>query len=97
MGCPAYQLDSLAGARVRASCAAPQRTEERRDGLPECDVSRWSSRPPRRPEGHECRAHLARLCGDAPVAQHEIEAARRLYAEMGARAQAERLARELSV
>jgi len=44
------------------------------------------------PEVHECRGHVARLRGDAPAAQREIEEARRLYAEMGAIAQAERLA-----
>ena len=48
------------------------------------------------PEVHECRAHLARLRGDAPAAQREIEDARRLYAAMGATAQVERLAKELS-
>ena len=47
------------------------------------------------PELHECRAHLARLRGDALAAQREVEEARRLYADMGATAQAERLAREL--
>jgi hypothetical protein len=47
------------------------------------------------PEVHECRAHLARLRGDAPTAQRDIEVARRLYAEMGAVAQAERLAEEI--
>jgi tetratricopeptide (TPR) repeat protein len=46
------------------------------------------------PEVHECRAHLARLHGDAPAAQHEIDAARRLYAEMGVTAEVERLAKE---
>jgi adenylate cyclase len=46
------------------------------------------------PEVHECRAHLARLRGDIPAAKREIEAARRLYAEMGATAQVERLAAE---
>ena len=48
------------------------------------------------PEVHECRAHVARLRGDAPAAQREIETARRLYAEMGATAQVERLAKEAS-
>ncbi len=48
------------------------------------------------PEVHECRARLARLRGDAPAAQREIEDARRLYAAMGAPAQVERLAKELS-
>ena len=47
------------------------------------------------PEVHECRAHLAQLRGDAPAAQREIEEARRLYAEMGATAQVERLAKEM--
>ena len=47
------------------------------------------------PEVHECRAHLARLRGDALAARREIEAARRLYAEMGATAQVQRLAKEL--
>jgi hypothetical protein len=46
------------------------------------------------PEVHECRARLAQLCGDAPTARQEIEAARRLYAEMGATAQVERLFEE---
>ncbi len=44
------------------------------------------------PEVHECRAHLARLRGDTPTAERELAAARRLYAEMGATAPAERLA-----
>jgi hypothetical protein len=44
---------------------------------------------------HECRAHLARLLGDAPAAQRELDAARRLYAEMGATGQVERLAKEM--
>ena len=48
-----------------------------------------------RPEVHECRAYLARLRGDAPVVRHELDAARRLYAEMGATAQVERLAKEM--
>jgi multidrug resistance efflux pump len=43
------------------------------------------------PEVHECRAHVARLRGDAPAARREVEGARRLYAEMGATAQVERL------
>ena len=47
------------------------------------------------PEVHECRAHLARLRGDASGAQREFEAAQRLYAEMGAPAQVERLAKEM--
>jgi hypothetical protein len=48
------------------------------------------------PEVHECHAHLARLRGDAPAAHREFEAARRLYAEMGATAQVERLAKEMA-
>jgi tetratricopeptide (TPR) repeat protein len=48
------------------------------------------------PEMHECRAHLARLRGDTLVALRELEEARRLYVKMGASAQAERLAKELS-
>jgi len=47
------------------------------------------------PEVHECRAHLALLRGDAHSSQREIDAARRLYAEMGATAQVERLARAI--
>ena len=47
------------------------------------------------PEVHECRAHLARLRGQAPAARRELEEARRLYAEMGATAQVERLAKGL--
>jgi hypothetical protein len=47
------------------------------------------------PEVHECRAHLARLRGDPPAARYELDAARRLYAEMGATAQAERLAKKM--
>jgi ATP/maltotriose-dependent transcriptional regulator MalT len=43
------------------------------------------------PEVHECRAQLARLRGDAAAAEREIEEARRLYAEMGATVQVERL------
>ena len=46
-------------------------------------------------ELHECRGRLAQLRGDAPAARREFEAARRLYAEMGATAQAERLAKEM--
>ncbi|HXQ21534.1 MAG TPA: hypothetical protein VN812_07665 [Candidatus Acidoferrales bacterium] len=45
---------------------------------------------------HECRAHLARLRGDPLAARREIEEARRLYAEMGATAQAARLKKEMS-
>jgi class 3 adenylate cyclase/tetratricopeptide (TPR) repeat protein len=48
------------------------------------------------PELHECRAHLARLRGDPLGARRENEEARRLYAEMGASAQVERLEREMS-
>jgi class 3 adenylate cyclase/tetratricopeptide (TPR) repeat protein len=48
------------------------------------------------PEVYECRAHLARLRGDAPAVTHELDAARRLYAEMGAIAQVERLGREMN-
>ena len=47
------------------------------------------------PEVHECRAHLARLRGDALAAQRELAEARRLYAEMGATVQAERLVEEI--
>jgi class 3 adenylate cyclase/tetratricopeptide (TPR) repeat protein len=47
------------------------------------------------PEVHECRAQLARLRGEAPAARREIDEARRLYAEMGANAQVERLAKEM--
>jgi tetratricopeptide (TPR) repeat protein len=47
------------------------------------------------PEVHECRAHLALLRGDTEAAWRELNAARRLYAEMGATAQVERLAREI--
>jgi hypothetical protein len=47
------------------------------------------------PEVHECRAHLAQLCGDASAARRELDAARRLYDEMGATAQVERLAKEM--
>ena len=48
------------------------------------------------PEVHECRAHLARLRGEAFAARSEIEGARRLCIEMGATGRAERLAKELS-
>jgi hypothetical protein len=44
---------------------------------------------------HECRARLARLHDDARSAHREIDAARRLYDEMGATAQGERLAKEM--
>jgi adenylate cyclase len=47
------------------------------------------------PEVHECCAQLARLRGDAPAARRELDAARRLYAQMGASAQVERLAKEM--
>jgi len=47
------------------------------------------------PEVHECRGELAQQRGDASVARYELEAARRLYAEMGATAQVERLAKEM--
>jgi len=47
-------------------------------------------------EVHECRAHLARLRDDAPAAQREIDEARRLYAEMGATMQVDRLAKEVT-
>jgi tetratricopeptide (TPR) repeat protein len=46
------------------------------------------------PQVHECRAHQAALRGDNETALHEFEAARRLYAEMGATAQVERLTKE---
>jgi class 3 adenylate cyclase/tetratricopeptide (TPR) repeat protein len=46
-------------------------------------------------EVHECRAHLARLRGNAPAARHELDAARRLYAEMGATGQVERLIKQM--
>jgi hypothetical protein len=54
-----------------------------------------TSAPAYQPEVHECRAHLARLRGDRSAAQHEMAEARRLYAEMGATAQVERLAKEM--
>jgi len=44
---------------------------------------------------HECRAQLARLRGDSEAAGRELDTARRLYVEMGATAQVERLAREI--
>jgi hypothetical protein len=47
------------------------------------------------PEVYECRAKLARLCGDAHSAQREIDATRQLYVEMGAATQVERLAKEV--
>jgi adenylate cyclase len=47
------------------------------------------------PEVHECRAQLARLRGDTPAVRRELDAARGLYAEMGATAQVERLAKEM--
>jgi tetratricopeptide (TPR) repeat protein len=47
------------------------------------------------PQVHECRAQLALLLGDTQTARHELDVARRLYAEMGATAQVERLAREI--
>jgi tetratricopeptide (TPR) repeat protein len=47
------------------------------------------------PEVHECRAHLAQLRGDVQAVRRELDAARRLYGEMGATAQVERLAREI--
>jgi hypothetical protein len=47
------------------------------------------------PQVPECRAHLARLRGEAAAAQHEFDAARRLYVEMGTTAQVERLAKEM--
>ena len=47
------------------------------------------------PDVHECRAHLARLHGDVSAARHEVDAARRLYAEIGATAQVERLAKQM--
>ena len=47
------------------------------------------------PEVHECRAHLALLRGDTETARGELDAARRLYDEMGATAQVERLASEI--
>jgi hypothetical protein len=47
-----------------------------------------------RPELHECRAELAKLRGDAAAASREIDEACRLYAEMGAVLQVERLRRE---
>jgi hypothetical protein len=47
------------------------------------------------PDVHESRAHLALRRGDNDNARRELGAARRLYAEMGATAQAERVAREI--
>jgi hypothetical protein len=47
------------------------------------------------PQVHECRAHLARLRGNARAARHELGAAQKLYAGMGATAQVERLAKEI--
>jgi len=43
----------------------------------------------------ECRAHLALLRGDTETTRRELDAARRVYAEMGAAAQVERLARDI--
>jgi adenylate cyclase len=47
------------------------------------------------PEVHECRAQMARMRVDTETARYELDAARRLYAEMGATTQVERLAREI--
>jgi len=47
------------------------------------------------PGVHECRAHLAQLRGDTSSVRRELDAARRLYAEMGATAQVERLSKEM--
>jgi class 3 adenylate cyclase/tetratricopeptide (TPR) repeat protein len=48
------------------------------------------------PEAHESRAHLAQLRSDTETARRELDAARRLYAEMGAAAQVERLVKEMN-
>jgi class 3 adenylate cyclase/tetratricopeptide (TPR) repeat protein len=50
----------------------------------------------RRPSVHEIRAELARLAGDDAVHDRELREAHRLFAEMGAPAHAERVARELA-
>ena len=47
------------------------------------------------PEVHECRAHLARLRGEALSARSEIEEARRLMPRWARPRQVERLAKEL--
>jgi class 3 adenylate cyclase/tetratricopeptide (TPR) repeat protein len=47
------------------------------------------------PEVHECRAQLARRRGDEQGTRLELQAAQRLYAEMGAPAQVERLVKEM--
>jgi len=44
---------------------------------------------------HECRAQLARLRGDSEALGRELDTARRLYVEMGATTQVERLASEI--
>ena len=43
------------------------------------------------PEVHECRARLAQLCGDTNAARSQLEEAQRLYANLGATAQVERI------
>jgi ATP/maltotriose-dependent transcriptional regulator MalT len=74
----------------RADAAAPARVEQAlgraQELIDETRARRFQ------PDVHECRAHLARLRGDHLAAEREIEHARRLFAEMGAIAQVERLA-----
>ena len=48
------------------------------------------------PRLHEARARLAHLRGDAETRGRELAEAERLYAEMGARGHAERVAGEQS-
>jgi class 3 adenylate cyclase/tetratricopeptide (TPR) repeat protein len=76
----------------RADAAAVARTE--RALVRAQELIDETSAQAYQPEVHECRAHLARLRGDALAARRELAEARRLYAEMGATAQVERLAKE---
>ena len=87
MRCPSCDHDNRADRRFCVECGTTLAA-----GCASCGAA---SQPGEKFCGG-CRAHLARLRGDAPAAQRETAEARRLYTEMGATAQTERLAQDTS-
>jgi len=89
----AYANVVLAGIQLRGSDAAAPIRAEQSLARAQALIDETGGRT-LQPAVHECRAHLARVRGDAGAADGEIAEARRLYAAMGAAAQVERLSRE---
>ena len=86
---------ALAHVQLRRTGAAALRDAEQALGHAQELIDETNARM-FQPDVHECHAQLARLRSDPLAAQREIEQARRLYAAMGATAQAARLMNEVN-